>query len=105
MLGCTHYPFLRPVIEEVVGPDIEVIDPAAAVARQVERVLAPRDQAERGGNAPRAAGPLSALPSDLFYTTGDPARFATALEHLLGWRSTVQVAAWNAAGQLHSDSM
>lgn len=39
VLGCTHYPFLRRAIEEIVGPDVEVIDPAPAVARQVERVL------------------------------------------------------------------
>jgi glutamate racemase len=40
VLGCTHYPFLQPLIEEVIGPDVEVIDPAAAVARQAGRVLA-----------------------------------------------------------------
>ena len=39
VLGCTHYPFLRRAIEEIVGPDVEVIDPAPAVARQVGRVL------------------------------------------------------------------
>ena len=39
VLGCTHYPFLRPLIEEVVGPHVEVIDPAGAVARQAGRIL------------------------------------------------------------------
>ncbi len=38
VLGCTHYPFLRPAIEQIVGATIQVIDPAPAVARQVQRV-------------------------------------------------------------------
>ena len=40
VLGCTHYPFLRPVIESVAGPGVGVIDPAAAVARELRRRLA-----------------------------------------------------------------
>ncbi|MDX2214647.1 MAG: glutamate racemase [Oculatellaceae cyanobacterium bins.114] len=39
VLGCTHYPFLRPLIDEVVGPDVTVIDTGAAVTRQVLHVL------------------------------------------------------------------
>jgi len=39
VLGCTHYPFLRPVIERVAGPDVRIIDPAPAVARQLLKVL------------------------------------------------------------------
>lgn len=39
VLGCTHYPFLRPAIEQVLGDGVVVIDTSAPVARQVERVL------------------------------------------------------------------
>ncbi|MCB0764871.1 MAG: glutamate racemase [Flavobacteriales bacterium] len=39
VLGCTHYPFVRPLIERIVGPAVRVIDPAPAVARQVARIL------------------------------------------------------------------
>ena len=39
VLGCTHYPFLRPVIERIAGPAVQVIDPAPAVARQTQRLL------------------------------------------------------------------
>jgi glutamate racemase len=39
VLGCTHYPFVIPLIRSIAGPDVEVIDPSPAVARQVERVL------------------------------------------------------------------
>ena len=40
VLGCTHYPYLRPAIASVAGDGLEVIDPAPAVARQVARVVA-----------------------------------------------------------------
>lgn len=43
VLGCTHYPFLRPLIEEVAGPEVEIIDPATAVARQLRRRLEDAD--------------------------------------------------------------
>ena len=40
VLGCTHYPFLRPTIERIVaGKGIDVIDSGAAVARRVEWLL------------------------------------------------------------------
>ena len=39
VLGCTHYPLLRALIQSIVGPDIKLIDTGAAVARQVARLL------------------------------------------------------------------
>ncbi len=39
VLGCTHYPFVIPLIQQIVGENVRVIDPAPAVARQVRRVL------------------------------------------------------------------
>ena len=38
VLGCTHFPFLVPLIVELAGPGVKVVDPAPAVARQVRRV-------------------------------------------------------------------
>lgn len=35
VLGCTHYPFLRGVIERVAGPSVRIIDPAPAAARHL----------------------------------------------------------------------
>jgi len=40
VLGCTHYPFVIPIIEQLCGDQVRVIDPAPAVARQAQRVLA-----------------------------------------------------------------
>jgi glutamate racemase len=89
VLGCTHYPFLRPLIEEIAGPHIEIIDPAPAVARQVGRVLA-----ERG------APPATAGRQTIFYTTGNPVRFARAIRDLVGLEVAVRPVCWNAAGEL-----
>ncbi|RME85620.1 MAG: glutamate racemase [Caldilineae bacterium] len=74
VLGCTHYPFLAPVIQEVVGPRVTLIDPAPAVARQVDRVLASRRMHRLD------AGPAD----DRFATTGVASSFALRLTQLLG---------------------
>ena len=41
-LGCTHYAFVRGLIQRELGDGVEVIEPSAAVARQARRVLAAR---------------------------------------------------------------
>jgi glutamate racemase len=61
VLGCTHYPFLQPLIERLAGPGVKVIDPAPAVARQTVRILQ-----ERG--IPTGEGPFSV---DLYFS-GEP---------------------------------
>jgi glutamate racemase len=62
VLGCTHYPFLRGVIERIAGPGVRVIDPAPAVARQLLKVL------REGGIAPEDPDPGLEL-----LASGDPA--------------------------------
>lgn len=73
VLGCTHYPFLRPVIERVVGPGVAVIDPAPAVARQTAHVLARRGLEANPGHVGR----------HVFYTSGDTVSFAGLLRRLV----------------------
>lgn len=67
-LGCTHYPLLLPLIERIVAGRATVIDPAQAVARQVERRLILGD-ALHSPPSPAAAADAS---QHLFYTTGRP---------------------------------
>lgn len=46
VLGCTHYPFLNPVFNRVIGGrDVRIVDPSPAVARRVEQLLALHDLA------------------------------------------------------------
>ena len=39
VLGCTHYPFVRPLIEQVVGSEVALIDTGAAVAKYLQKRL------------------------------------------------------------------
>jgi glutamate racemase len=49
VLGCTHYPLLKPVIADVVGPAVALVDSAVETAREVVRLLADRGIAGSGG--------------------------------------------------------
>jgi glutamate racemase len=52
VLGCTHYPFLAPLIREIAGTSVTVIDPSAAIARELRRRLTGADllsDESRGG--------------------------------------------------------
>ncbi|MCG0239640.1 MAG: glutamate racemase [Firmicutes bacterium] len=65
VLGCTHLPHMQKVIGEVVGPEVRLVDPGMATAREVREYLA-----RRGLLNPAASGGRLR-----FYTTGDPDRF------------------------------
>ncbi|MBO4709886.1 MAG: glutamate racemase [Kiritimatiellae bacterium] len=59
VLGCTHFPHLKPLIEKICDGRAEVIDPSDAVVRQAKRVLSARG----------LAAPASAKPSHIFIRT------------------------------------
>jgi glutamate racemase len=86
VLGCTHYPFLRALIERVAGPGVDVIDPAPAVARELVRRLAVEPRIEL-----RAAHPAPHPGSERFWTSG-PLAQASALIPTL-WGRAAQVLA------------
>ena len=48
ILGCTHYPFIKPLLLELVPPSVSLIDTGMAVARQLQRLLAERDLLAEG---------------------------------------------------------
>ena len=62
VLGCTHYPFLQPLIQRLAGPGVQVIDPAPAVARHAAHILSARA-------IPTGEGPFSLE----LIASGDPA--------------------------------
>ena len=43
VLGCTHYPYLIPVLKEILPADVVIIDCGEAVARQAQRIMLQRD--------------------------------------------------------------
>lgn len=83
VLGCTHYPFLLPVLQKVAGPDIRFIDPAPAVARQLVHVLERDGMLSAGEVSSALARNASAVPSSphvKLLSSGDP----EPLHHLYG---------------------
>jgi glutamate racemase len=90
VLGCTHYPFVIPLIREIAGEGVNVIDPAPAIARQTGRVLdslgiilLPDFQAEVQ-----------------YFTSGSSAELEKLLPLLLGEDGKVQQISWEPSGHL-----
>jgi glutamate racemase len=78
LLGCTHYPMLKGLFANMVGPNITVIDSAEACAEDVHRRLTSAGLL-RGGGPTGAAGSLHC------FATDDSPRFARLASHFLGF--------------------
>lgn len=91
VLGCTHYPFVIPLIQEISGPGVRVIDPAPAVARQVRRVLGAESSL-----APARSG-QDTLAQVEYLTSGDPAALASMLPYLIGEEGEARPVLWQDA--------
>jgi glutamate racemase len=79
VLGCTHYPFLAPLLRELAGEAVSLIETGEAVARQLKRRLAETDFScgASGGTA-------------RFYSSGDPRHLAALLPRLWGAAAPVE---------------
>lgn len=86
VLGCTHYPLLKPVIRTVVGPDITLIDSATETAKEVATVLDKLKWRRIGGGAAFRK----------YFVTDTPARFEKVGKLFLGDTdlSAEQVKVW-----------
>lgn len=84
ILGCTHYPFMATAIRNIMGPEVAIVDPAEEVGAQVALLIA-----GRGGNAFAVSGHRD----DIFFTSGDPQKFSSLAEKLLGRNLSGQVVA------------
>jgi glutamate racemase len=85
VLGCTHFPFVLPLIREIAGPDVKVIDPAPAIARRTAYLL---EQ-----NA--IAFEESVIAKTVFATTGNPEKFNSAIKCLLNIEAESIQLVWN----------
>lgn len=72
VLGCTHYPFLRPLVESIMGPEVKVIDTGCAVAKRVQQVLQSED----------LLAEANAKGTDIFYTSGNPKEVGQIIKRL-----------------------
>lgn len=96
VLGCTHYPFVIPTIQEIVGPSVRVIDPAPAVARQAQRIFS---QFWPANDLPSVEEPiLDILQQTLFMTTGDPEQMRRLIRQLIHTESEVEQLTWSGVG-------
>ena len=75
VLGCTHYPLLAPVIAEVMGPTVTLVDSAAETAREVVALLARHALARTGDRGTTS-----------FFVTDVPDRFIKVGRRFLGSR-------------------
>jgi glutamate racemase len=88
ILGCTHYPLLRPMLQQLMGADVALVDSAQQTARDVEAAL------DAGGlrNTSGEPGTYSFIASD------SPLRFRDVGRHfvgdLIGSVTQVDVEAW-----------
>jgi glutamate racemase len=85
VLGCTHYPLLKPLLQDVAGPGVRLVDSAEAMAEQAAQVLKERHLGNPNRHAPRYD----------FHVTDVPVRFQTIGERFLGRTlSNVHVVKW-----------
>ena len=75
ILGCTHYPLLKPVIQEVLGSKVKLIDSARQVAAEIKNIL----DSESLLNAGRKG-------RHQFYVSDNPEWFGSLAERFLGER-------------------
>jgi len=74
VLGCTHYPVIKPLLQEIAGPDISLVDSAEAMADITAELL----------NRLNLANPDRDRPEYRFYVTDVPYHFQTIGEGFLG---------------------
>jgi glutamate racemase len=74
VLGCTHYPLLKPVIGAVMGPEVALVDSAESTAAGVRTLLA----------ASRLGAPALQEPGSSFYVSDIPMKFQEIAQRFLG---------------------
>jgi glutamate racemase len=79
ILGCTHYPFLKPLLHEMVPASITLIDTGSAVARQLQRLLTQQELLACGHAQPTH-----------FWTSGDQDNFRNILPLLWNYSDSVR---------------
>jgi glutamate racemase len=82
LLGCTHYPLLRPIIAALAGPQVAIVDSATATASALAELL--DINGLRSRDADDEALAASSRATHLQLTTGDPETFHALASRLFG---------------------
>ena len=83
VLGCTHYPILRDLISEVIGPDVPLIDSGEAAALEIQQLLKSKNLGAQRDTRELVERQLCD-DLDHFYVTDAAERFAKVAERFLG---------------------
>lgn len=89
ILGCTHYPFLAPLIREVVGAQVQLIDTGKAVARELKRRIDLELPTLPSPPADPEARTVLPTGTERFYSSGDSVQAERIISKL--WGRTVEV--------------
>ncbi|MDI1310029.1 MAG: glutamate racemase [Methylotenera sp.] len=81
VLGCTHYPFIKPLIEQAVGNNVAIVDTGAAVAKYLQKKLAAQDLLTT----------VEAEANVAFWTNSQADNSAQVIEALWGAKAEVQI--------------
>lgn len=82
VLGCTHYPFVAPIIARLAGPGVAVIETGLPVAKQLKVRLDSEGLLVDGSVTQKQGNPVKDRVN--FFTTGNPVAFKAKLLNLLG---------------------
>lgn len=78
IMGCTHYPFLAPVISDYTAPRVSLVDPAVETVEELYRILSEKDLLHEGEGAGKR------VPEHEFYVSGNDQSFYQVGQKLLG---------------------
>jgi glutamate racemase len=73
ILGCTHYPLLKPVIQGILGSQVTLIDSAKQVAFEIKKILASEELLNRGKGGKHK-----------FYVSDNPEWFSSLAQRFMG---------------------
>ncbi|GAW91272.1 glutamate racemase [Calderihabitans maritimus] len=75
IFGCTHYPYLAPVVQEIMGKEVALVDPAVETVRQAKEILIRMNKLSEG---------IKPGFNHTFYVSGSPEQFKRVARQLTG---------------------
>ena len=102
VLACTHYSFVIPAIQRVLGPSVSVIDPSPAIAMQTDKLWGQQmgqvstltGTSTHAGPSTHAGTGTQADRGVRYITSGDPEAFRRSLLKLIGDEGEADAASW-----------
>jgi len=91
VLGCTHYPFVIPVIRKITGPQVNIIDPSNAIARQTKNILRERNLLRNLDDYPSIDNREDYIQ---IYTSGDKDELKILIPNFISYKHLIHQTEW-----------